>query len=78
MSSFLLGRTAPCTSQTTNARDVVEKCSSEDSEMREKNRTRKNTQADDRHRIMLVEITKILQDDKLNGMVNYKFFFCAN
>jgi hypothetical protein len=54
---------------------VVEKSSSEDSKTREKSRTSKNTQADDRHRIILVEIPKILEDDKLNGMVNYNILF---
>jgi uncharacterized membrane-anchored protein len=32
--------------------------------------SRQDKQADDRHRIMLVEIPKILQDDKLNGTVS--------
>jgi hypothetical protein len=32
--------------------------------------SRQNNRADDRYHIMLVEIPKILQDDKLNGMVN--------
>jgi hypothetical protein len=51
---------------------MVESYNSKDSDTKGKcsGSSRQNTQADDRHRIILVEIPKILQDDKLNGMVN--------